>query len=626
MNIKFMQSGGGMSPFTYYQSFRINTEQPRTVSDDTKTTKKSDDELNDKDLMKMLSDLDGLPSDKELIFKQLKQFYREQSAGISTSSLATTYLTTLNQIKTAKFNKEQFDKAQKISEKNDSLNEIAITESGHVMVRDENNEIKALTPDAYLKDRDSGKYSAVTNSQLLQERAYNSAHANGVFNIINNSTSLPLVDKLITQYLATLGTDEGKTSGYFKVGNANVEKGLQFLQEAVSRAQQVGQLAVNGISVEGLYKGEFLTKTQATQVQNALSYIYKMLPNNAKTLLKVKAGSDKGAFDLIANLVYSTTSETNNFTTELIEDEDGKKPGTKGSSESSSSLPMSAPMAALLGKGAKEYIEFNTGNSNSIYLKGIMGTMGKEGENGGVLPAGSSLQEVSASNYKGILDMNNATFGGSKLNSLGLQHTAIKDSDIAFVDFPIDLSAPNGVIRPDLQLSSKIEKAEDEIRRLKIADDDHEKINEIYEKHELQPKYLANGSLNEHAYKRFAIIYASVDGRALADEDMFDKNLIDIVNDDYTKESFQTLIRKKTNDKSYTMSNSWLGSDDLYQGAVFIPVRGDMFNAAMSSGSASQFKLPTNSVREVDDRQQITEIQNNTAQRYNRAPSLNSLE
>lgn len=625
MNIKFMQSGGGVSPFTYYQSFRINTEQPRTISEDT-TKSKKDDELNDKDLMKMLQDLDGLPSDKELIFKQLKRFYQEQSSGLSTSSLATTYLNTLNQIKTAKFNKEQFDKAYKISEKNDSLNEIAITESGHVLVKDEKNELKALTPDEYLKNRDSGKYMTVTNSQLLQERAYKSAHANGVFNTVNNSVSLPMVDKLITQYLASLGTDEGKTSGYFKVGSKGVEQGLQYLQEAIARAGKVGSIGANGISIEGLYKGEFLTKSQATQAQHALSYIYKMLPNNAKTLLKVKAGSDKGAFDLIANLVYSTTSDTDHFTYDLIEDAEGKKPGSSDGSDKKGKTPMSAPMAALLGKGAQEFIEFNTGNSNSVYLKGIMGTMGKEGENGGVLPAGSSLQEVSASNYKGILDMNNATFGGSKLNSLGLQHTAIKDSDIAFVDFPVDLQAPNGTIRPDLQLTSKMEKADDEIRRLKIADDDYEKINEIYEKHELKPKYLPNGELNEHVYKRFAIIYASVDGRALADEETFDKNLVDIVNDDYTKESFQTLIRKKTNDKSYTMSNSWIGSDDLYQGAIFIPVRGDMFNAAMSSGASAQFKLPTDSVREIDDRQQITEIQNNTAQRYNRAPSLSTLE
>lgn len=625
MNIKFMQSGGGVSPFTYYQSFRINTEQPRTISEDT-TKSKKDDELNDKDLMKMLQDLDGLPSDKELIFKQLKRFYQEQSSGLSTSSLATTYLNTLNQIKTAKFNKEQFDKAYKISEKNDSLNEIAITESGHVLVKDEKNELKALTPDEYLKNRDSGKYMTVTNSQLLQERAYKSAHANGVFNTVNNSVSLPMVDKLITQYLASLGTDEGKTSGYFKVGSKGVEQGLQYLQEAIARAGKVGSIGANGISIEGLYKGEFLTKSQATQAQHALSYIYKMLPSNAKTLLKVKAGSDKGAFDLIANLVYSTTSDTDHFTYDLIEDAEGKKPGSSNGSDKKGKTPMSAPMAALLGKGAQEFIEFNTGNSNSVYLKGIMGTMGKEGENGGVLPAGSSLQEVSASNYKGILDMNNATFGGSKLNSLGLQHTAIKDSDIAFVDFPVDLQAPNGTIRPDLQLTSKMEKADDEIRRLKIADNDYEKINEIYEKHELKPKYLPNGELNEHVYKRFAIIYASVDGRALADEETFDKNLVDIVNDDYTKESFQTLIRKKTNDKSYTMSNSWIGSDDLYQGAIFIPVRGDMFNAAMSSGASAQFKLPTDSVREIDDRQQITEIQNNTAQRYNRAPSLSTLE
>jgi hypothetical protein len=75
---------------------------------------------------------------------------------------------------------------------------MAITESGHVLVKNENNELKALTPDEYLKNRDSGKFIPITNSQLLQERAYRSAHANGVFNTVNNSVSLPMVDKLIT--------------------------------------------------------------------------------------------------------------------------------------------------------------------------------------------------------------------------------------------------------------------------------------------------------------------------------------------------------------------------------------------------------------------------------------------
>ena len=41
-------------------------------------------------------------------------------------------------------------------------------------------------------------------------------------------------------------------------------------------------------TVDNLYKGKYLTKSQAMQAQDALNYIYTILPDNAKTLLKTK--------------------------------------------------------------------------------------------------------------------------------------------------------------------------------------------------------------------------------------------------------------------------------------------------------------------------------------------------
>jgi hypothetical protein len=46
-------------------------------------------------------------------------------------------------------------------------------------------------------------------------------------------------------------------------------------------------------NISDLYKYKYLTKSQAEQAKKAIQYIYQTLPNNAKTLLKMKSdGSD----------------------------------------------------------------------------------------------------------------------------------------------------------------------------------------------------------------------------------------------------------------------------------------------------------------------------------------------
>lgn len=332
MKIRIMQSGGGMPPFTYYQPVMINTEKPNYISDsNSASSKSSKKELGEVELMKMLGELDGLPSDREQIYKTVRTFFDEQSLGMSTSSLATTYLTALNQLKTAKFNKEQFDNAYKVAEKNQALSEIAVTEGGHVVVKKSGDTTGALLPitiKEYMNNQD--KYIPITNGQLLQHRAYDLPHANSLLNIVNNSISLPMIDKLISQYFAQLGTDEQQGQGYIKSKNGQILQGIEFLQDAVIKARDAGvELGPADFTISGLYKTKFLTKSQAQQAQNSLAYIYKMLPDNAKTLLTLKSGGTKEALDTIANMLYSTVSQTSEFIPELIEDEFGEKPGSK---------------------------------------------------------------------------------------------------------------------------------------------------------------------------------------------------------------------------------------------------------------------------------------------------------
>jgi hypothetical protein len=105
------------------------------TSSQTDTTDKG--ALGDKDLMSLLSKIDGLPVDMDAVYKKLNHFYRLQEAGINTRSLALTYLTAMKELKEAKFNKEQYNEAYKDVQKKSGLEETAVDNNGNVFFVDD---------------------------------------------------------------------------------------------------------------------------------------------------------------------------------------------------------------------------------------------------------------------------------------------------------------------------------------------------------------------------------------------------------------------------------------------------------------------------------------------------------
>jgi len=60
----------------------------------------------------------------------------------------------------------------------------------------------------------------------------------------------------------------------------------------------------NEITIDGLYKSKMLTKSQAQSAERALQHIYTTLPENAKTLIKLKTdGTKKGVVQYLTNYV-----------------------------------------------------------------------------------------------------------------------------------------------------------------------------------------------------------------------------------------------------------------------------------------------------------------------------------
>ena len=106
MIIKFQQGGSSLPPYVSYEPVIVSGGASSAASSAAPTKSSSDADLTDKDLLKMLDKLDGLPSDMSVLTKSLQNFYIDQKyGGINTSNIASKYLQILNQMKVANFNK-----------------------------------------------------------------------------------------------------------------------------------------------------------------------------------------------------------------------------------------------------------------------------------------------------------------------------------------------------------------------------------------------------------------------------------------------------------------------------------------------------------------------------------------
>lgn len=657
IKIRDMQQGGYMPPFTYYQPVLVNDQTTRQYAyniggdglynsssrSSSSSSSKSDDEskgrITQKDLMAMLEKVDGLPSDMKSIFNELMEFEKLQDIPFVSSmigDLSTQYISTLQDIKQANFNKKLFDNAYELLAKKNALDEIAINKNGNVFVEDPENGLpKEVSVDEYA----SGNYNAYTNSNLLYLRANTLPNNNRIFDIANNAISMQNINSLIHDYLSRIGTSENSTSVYEKRQGQKIQQGLDNIQAIEDEVSESG--------VDGLYKSKNLTKQQKIQGAQAIEYIWNMLPKNAQTLLKIKAKEMGAKTDdvLVRLFVGSSLSDTVENTDTLLLDSEGKKLGSKGSSSSGSGsdkgMNLSPTLAFLSGLGYSQDVEFNVGNSVSFKAKGRYGIL--TDKSGNPIGAGHSLKDINNGQYAGILDFDNATFAGSRINWNQSDNTILKNADVIGVDLPIDIHAEKGVIRPDISMMGKIEKADEQILINNISNNDYEKINEIYVQNGLPSKYVkdANGKwiLNQTQYARFAAVQATVDGNILTDyqgdipKDIINDNLVEEIQNSVELDNIERILKTRDGNSKYSIDqHDWssflFGYDKIYRGTIFIPVREHaLISSTLVAPSAGQLKYPISDVQTMDQMQQSLQQQHqiDPQSNYIKPPSLSTL-
>lgn len=603
-----LQDGGFMSLFTQYtpvqssapsQSARGSASREERGSEREESTK---GKLTEKDLFELVSKVDGLPNDTRALVSSLQNMFQmQQITGTSdVSDLASTYLSNLYQIKMASYNKKEYDKAYTEVTKNGGLNEYAITASGQVIVMDEDDNLKQISVAELLKG--TSKYRPLTNSNLLYLRAYQPEYINNnqILNTVANGIGMEQVDKMIREKLSSLGTSETVRSGYSVKADSYIAQGLNVLSQ-VESAAVAGQ---TGMTLDGMYKNKIITKDQKQQAEAALQYIYNTLPDNAKTLLSIKAGNasnpQAGAQAVILQLITSRMSQTNSSETtwegtleQVTKSGKGKSGSGSGDDGLGSDDIKTDPyynMSRMIG-GNPTSLSINKGTNYQMDVDGINypSIPGFDGK-----PIGkTSLENLLVSGLQGVVtDKNAITFGNVVLSSNDFENVMYDGTGGTMAILPTKLSNTGRKV-VDLEALDRWEAANKQLRDMgieSIYDPDHQQevVQVLYQNQLEKLVNVSTGSLDYSALGQFLI----VDGYAVdrSSKNTFkDSSFVTKVDDN--SEEIPMIEKALSTDKDQSnykidVDNwyDWNGHNTVYKGSIYIPITSNQLQAMTASG------------------------------------------
>ena len=588
MIFKFQQ-GGTTPPFVAYQPVIVSDKRTTATQEEAlaaKATKESESgKLSSKDLYTMLKEkLKGLPNDVNIAMNQLQ--YLEQLTsmdfdGSFTQNIESKYLSTLQTMNQLSFSREQYDKALDNVKSNGGLNEAAIDQYGQVYMTN-GKDYKLMSPE---KAKQSG-WKQMTNQDLLYLRA-NDPSLSGkdeILNVVNNGIGISQVTKMIQDSIGNLGTNSNSETAY-----ATTQQGqlIQGLNDFIKAAQETGQYDA---SIEDLYKAQIINKTQAQQAQQAIAYIYKTLPQNAKSLLKTRTegGTDKEALNLISTLVLSKTSEDRSFTVDL-EGGPTKKSMSKDAnagSKDDTELKTSLPLQVMQDMGGADIapvtIDKGDGVQMSVYGSFFSAINDKKGE-----PiVNTSLQNMLA--QSGLQDIvknvRSITFGDQKLTPEQLSKITYNNTGIVRADLPVN---EDGTVK--LSVLDDFNAAMNEIKGLGNAS--REQVEAIKAKYHLDQYLKDDGTPDPKHTAPFMLTEGYTTEKNGIEDTAYVKHIknptddqIQLIKDSLTVGTGKDAKVPDIDTFDWYNPFDYFGTENIYKATVYIPISNNV-GAAIRGGN-----------------------------------------
>lgn len=564
---------GGVAPLVDYTPLAT----PQKTA--TKSSSSSSD-LSTKDLLELLEKVNGLPSDMNKIVAAFSKLTSNPFDMINTASLEAKYLSLIQQINDAKFSAKQFEKVQSQVLNNGGINEVAIDERGRMICTNSEGDFKYLTVEQLKENKN---YTPLTNSELLSLRAHSPqmAEKNNLLSIVSNGIGMKGVTEIITDITSKLGSTEITKHGYTQKEKSAL-KGVELLKEAMQKGVLDGNL--DQMTLQGIYKNKLVSKDQLQQIYSAMGYIFASLPENAKTLLKLKSdGTEKGALNLISQLVMSTNTASYEFDPDL--DNDVNKSATEKDK-------INLAMAFQQDMGVETMIPIVAGSTDALTIRATrLPVQDKEGKNKGL----TTLQEVqNDSVFGGLFDFSQVTMGDQTLDMASTQNVVVDGSSIYKAYLPYDMNAAaKGIIKPDLDSLRKLEIVRNKIKETGAKSP--EEINTIYQELGLPEFVTPDGKVNEQYYKPFGILNATaLDGAFKKDVDLDSNYNFEEITDQNEIDNYWKIIKGKDSKEEFDADDAWVFEGDynsLWKGLVYLPLISlDPTLAAYSGGDSPTFK------------------------------------
>lgn len=615
---KFQKGGGFTSFFTTYTPTQMQTPKQASEERSTRRSRREDDDednqkgkLTEKQLFDMISKIDGLPNEMIGIIRNLQNtFAMDNLIGVDPTNLATTYLSSLYQLKIAEGNKKKYDEALSAASKSGALNEPAISTNGKLIVQTQDGQLDTISLDEYFNDTES--YQPLTVSNLARLRAYDPSLNNNqsIFDVLNNSIGFEEFQALVESARKGLGTNEFTRNGLF-TNEGEASKGLQLLNTLKNDDKA---MAVGSAGIEGLYEYKIIDKTQAQQLKALTQYITTVLPDRAKTWAALKTGNpnkNKATQDLVFTYLFSGTTQSHQFDIQYkgsIDEVTGNNKNGKKEKDVLGKIDMNTPSKFIAGYGEQRQFILNPGTTRSYQV--LSTSLPLTNNEDKPIGPNSTLQAAAQGNFSGILDFTNVSMGGNLINSTGFKGIVLSDGRIHSVDYPIDIGALNkdGSIIPDTSIKTvrNIQNANRELKGMGINPDDtssikqnYNTINQVYQKYQLPPAYDSEGQPLQE-WRRFGVINAMADNRILNMGVIDDNPLLNEVTDDSTIDNLVEIV----GDTDFS-KKGWFGGDSFYQGTVWIPIISDYHSALIGTKQTGAESL------ELDKAQQIKNAINN---------------
>lgn len=622
MNVipKFQRGGSFDSLFTEYRPIQTAAPRGSQQRDPGGPSKESDDtrgKLTEKDLFDMIKSIDGLPNEMHTLITNLTNTFQMSSlTGGDINNLATTYLSSLYQIKIAQQNKVKYDKALEIAQQNGAMQEPAIL-GNKLVVQTDDGKVESIELETYFNNKD--KYTLLTVSNVAYLRAQDKSfnYNQEAFNVITSSMGFESFQKLVETAKANLGSSEYSKGGYFSA-EGQASKGLELLRTL----QQDDQVqAMGSVTAEGLYKYNVIDKNQLSQIKALTSYISALFPSSAKTWAAIKLGTsnrDKATQDLIFQYLLSSQSTDHSFDINYLGSMEHVT--QKDKPKSSSSKEEEDPK-----EGFWRQVQSGKGGDDAPFnLLVNNGTMSVDGKFYGATPGpdqNCSLGDYLIKSGVGYMvkDPKAITFGDAKIASNSFNDIMVNVNSGAYV---VTLPTKNGKVW--IEAVEVFSDFSNELKKTGYKPGSSEyqrKAQELLKQSKyasLAPIISSGGQLKPSNSGQFLVLEGLTSGKAQAVSDLSGKRgsfddlkssnfIINAGDDDELFRILQEGLSSKDRGE-YKLNNNFLlwNNDNIYRGNIYIPLTTNPINAMNADGK----EIKESTAHRYEQAQQVWDKQN----------------